>query len=155
MLNSVLFFSATLCLAAPAQAQVYTSSQYSAAYVPVTGGTVLSFSSTDDSATLAAIGFTFTFYGQAYTHVNIGTNGFLAFATPCQNTTQCPGFSATCTMNVCADTAASTAAPAPFPNLQNPNTFVAAFWDDLLITSGAQVVTQLQGTAPDRTFVVE
>ncbi len=155
MLKSVLFFSATLCLAAPAQAQVYTSSQYSAAYVPVTGGNALTFASTDDAATLAAIGFTFTFYGQPYTHVNIGTNGFLAFAKPCQTTPQCPGFSATCTMNVCADTAASTAAPAPFPDIGDPNAFVAAFWDDLLIASGAQVVTQLQGTAPNRTFVVE
>lgn len=155
MLKSVLFFSATLCLAAPAQAQVYTSSQYSAAYVPVTGGTVLSFRTTDDSATLAAIGFTFNFYGQPYTHVNIGTNGFLAFAPPCQTSLQCPGFAATCTMNVCADTSASTAAPAPFPDAQDPNAFVAAFWDDLVVENGARVVTQLQGTAPSRTFVVE
>lgn len=155
MLKSVLFFSATLCLAASAEAQVYTNSQYSAAYQPVTGGNVLTFPSTDDGATLAAIGFTFTFYGQPYTHVNIATNGYLSFAAPCQTALQCPGFSATCTMNVCADTSADLSAPAPFPDSADPNAFVAAFWDDLIVENGARVVTQLNGTAPNRTFVVE
>ncbi|MFO0724226.1 MAG: putative Ig domain-containing protein [Myxococcota bacterium] len=154
MLKRVVFLAVSLGFAARAEAQIYTSSQYSAAYVPVSGGTELTFVSNDDSATPVALGFTFNFYGVDYSFVNVATNGYLYLAEPCP-TGVCSSFSAQCISGACQDTSASTGAFTVFPDPNDLNGVVAPFWDDLLITSGAKVVTQLQGTAPNRIFVVE
>ncbi|RLL51104.1 hypothetical protein D8Y20_10265, partial [Mariprofundus sp. EBB-1] len=86
----------------------------------------------DDSSRMVPIGFTFNYYGVNYTSVNVGSNGFLTF-----NTGNYGRYSE---LNL----------PTPWM----PSTVVAPFWDDLYPRYG-QVHYQTQGTAPNRTFIVQ
>ncbi len=63
-----------------------------------------------------AIGFTTRFYGELYTRVRIGSNGFLTFIA-----------------------SNSTGVPAPTPTAALPNALVAAYFADLDPTAGGQV----------------
>jgi hypothetical protein len=91
-----------------------------------TTGTLLSLS--DDSHQYVPIGFTFDFYGTAYTNAGVQSNGSMTF------TNAYHGLS-----NVCAPD--TSAVP-----------YVAAYWDDLYPPS---VRYQTVGTAPNRQFVAQ
>lgn len=78
------------------------------------------------------IGFNFTYYGSAYTAVNVSTNGYLAF-----NTTG-SSFSNTCPQ------------PVTLNDLQ-----ISPFWDDLYVFGPSTLRYQTVGTAPNRTFIVQ
>lgn len=143
-----------LALAQPAVAQVYTSSQFPAPYVQVTGGTAVTFGSNDDDSTLVPLGFPFEWYGVTYTAVNVATNGFAVLAESCQTSITCPDFG-TCVGGSCELGFASTGAPGPFPDTNEPNSVIAPFWDDLFVQAGSQVLTALEGAAPNRVFVIE
>lgn len=148
-------------LGANAEAQLYTLNQYSAPFVPLAAGTSVNaqFPSQDDGAITVPLGFSFSYFGQTFTHVNIAVNGFLWLADPCAG--GCPaGDVCDASLNVCGSDFASTAAPSPvpFPVSGSPDALVAAYWDDLIITSAApasSILTQLTGGAPNRTFTVE
>ncbi len=156
MLKSFLAWAplAALALTLPATAQVYTSSQFTAPYVQVTGGTRINFQSSDDDSVLVPIGFAFPYFGQTYTRLNISTNGNVLLAAPCTAQTICPLFGF-CTGGFCEPGFASTSSPGPFPNIDDPNLVIAPFWDDLFIAAGTQVLTVIEGAAPNRTFVIE
>ncbi|MCA9548430.1 MAG: putative Ig domain-containing protein [Myxococcales bacterium] len=143
--------------AAAAQVVPYFKNQYGAAYVPITGGTPVSFFSNDDDTSLIPIGFPFTYYGETYTQVFVGTNGAMSFAQPCTVDAQCSGFFPFCDTSVgFCDTFISTGSfgvPA-IPSIDSPDAVVAPFWDDLFITTGAVTYTVL-GAAPSREFVVQ
>lgn len=143
-----------LALAQPAAAQVYTSSQFAAPYVQVTGGTPVTFGSNDDDSTLVQLGFPFVWYGVTYSAVNVATNGFTVLAESCTTSITCPDFG-TCTGGACELGFASTGAPGPFPDLNEPNSVIAPFWDDLYVQAGSQVLTAIEGSAPNRVFVIE
>jgi hypothetical protein len=70
----------------------------------------------DDAYVNKSIGFTFNFYGTAYTTVNICSNGFLNFGT------------------------SSTAyTPAAIPNTAAPNALIAGLWRDLNVSGGGTI----------------
>jgi len=155
VLKSSSFIGALACALAPfaANAQVYTSSQFPAPFVPVTNGAVQSFGSPDDSAVVVPLGFTFEYFSVNYTHIYVMTNGYAVLATPCTNNNQCGTFGF-CDAGFC-DEFASTGAPGPFPDVDAPNSIFGPFWDDLYIQSGSQIMTATEGSAPNRVFVIE
>jgi hypothetical protein len=87
----------------------------------------------DDSVALAPIGFSFPFYGQNYTQVEISTNGFITF-TPTGSSHCCSGDS--------------------IPNPSGLNNFIAGWWEDLDPTEGGIIRRQTLGLAGARQFVV-
>ncbi|HTU99610.1 MAG TPA: S8 family serine peptidase, partial [Luteitalea sp.] len=88
----------------------------------------------DDSATVVQLPFPFSFYGQEYNSVEVGTNGYIQFGTP---------------------QFFSDFVHTAIPNPTVPNTAIYALWDDLIVDVGGSVRTELVGTAPDRQFVIE
>lgn len=120
--------------AAEAQSVPYIRTQFTAPYVPITGGTPVPFFSNDDSTASIPIGFSFPFYGQSYTSVSVGTNGAMSFT---------GAFIPT----------GSFSTPA-IPDSFAPNALIAPFWDDLYISTGA-VTYQTLGAAPNRELVVQ
>ncbi len=90
--------------------------------------------SCDDCDYTRNIGFTFNFFGNNYTQVNVNTNGLMTFGSTTNS------FS-----NVC------------IPNSGAPNNIIAAYWDDLLFDfscSPTYFREQTFGTAPNRYYVV-
>jgi subtilisin family serine protease len=86
----------------------------------------------DDLATVIALPFPFTFYGQTFTNVTVDTNGKLQF-----------GAGTADYMNTC------------LPAAGYSNT-VFAFWDDLDTRApGDGIFTSVSGTAPNRIFNIE
>src|SRR5262245_18714042 len=86
---------------------------------------------TGDSSVTIPIGFSFTFFGTAFSNVTISSNGFLAF-----NAAGATSFGNT-----------------PIPTIGSPNGIVAPFWDDLNPRVGS-VYSKLEGVAPNRRLTV-
>ena len=77
----IILLAALLGLMSNMQAQVslYTFSQSSGTYTPITGGTVLGVPNNDDTSfPNNPIGFTFWYNGVAYTTFSVQSNGFIA-----------------------------------------------------------------------------
>lgn len=103
----------------------------SVAYSPQsTAGTSVSLSD-DSNVGPFPIGFNFEFYGQYFSQFRICTNGFITFG----NTS-------------------GTYTPGTFPNANQPNGVVAAYWTDLYPTSGYYMRYQTVGTAPNRQLII-
>ena len=77
------------------------------------------------------IGFNFEFYGQTFSQFRICTNGFITFGSTSGSYT-----------------------PGTFPNPNQPNGVVAAYWTDLYPTSGYYIRYQTVGSAPNRQLIV-
>lgn len=92
-------------------------------------GTNLNLS--DDSVAVAALGFTFNFYGTPFTDVTVQANGTLNFSAPNPNL-----------VNECMPTATH-------------NHLIATFWDDLNPGAGGAVVHQTLGAPGNQRFVVQ
>lgn len=88
--------------------------------------------SQDDQVVSIPIGFSFSFYGNSYTTVNVSSNGNLQFTT--------------------SDNEYSNTCPLPDPALQR---MIAPWWDDLYPPGGGQVLYIRTGSAPNRVFTVE
>ena len=135
---AAVFVAATL-IQATAQAQIdwkTTSPGGMTSIVGTPGTTVLAFSDPDDGDAPVTLPFTFNFYGTNYTSVRVGTNGFMTFGTA----------------------AATEFINAAIPGSNPPNGYVALFWYDLFVDnlgSPGQVLWQVQGTAPNRIWVLE
>jgi subtilisin family serine protease len=86
---------------------------------------------TDDSSVGVALPFSFPFYGDAISSVQVSSNGYLRLGSG----------------------AATSYSNVPIPNLGDPNAFAAAFWDDLNPGAGGSVWTRTVGSAPNRQFV--
>lgn len=123
----------TVCTPVP-----YLVTPITAACVDTTTGTSLSSIVTDDAVTAsAALPFAFTYFGAAVTNWVMSSNGNLQLITDAGD-------------NEWSNTS--------LPDSGTPNSTVAAFWDDLLVTGTpaaptARVITV--GTAPNRVFVAE
>jgi len=101
------------------------------AYNPLsTAGTSVSVGD-DSNVGPFNIGFNFEFYGQIFTQFRICTNGFITFGSTSGSYT-----------------------PGTFPNSNQPNGVVAAYWTDLYPTSGYYIRYQTVGTAPNRQLIV-
>ena len=100
-------------------------------YNPVsTAGTSVSLGD-DSNVGPFNIGFNFEFYGQYFTQFRICTNGFITFGNTSGSYT-----------------------PGSFPNSNQPNGVVAAYWTDLYPTNGYYMRYQTVGTAPNRQLIV-
>jgi subtilisin family serine protease len=97
----------------------------------VDANTVLPLSG-DDASVSVELPFPFTFYGTTYSSASVATNGFLSFVT------SEPIF-----------------ANGPIPSAEAPNGAIYPFWDDLIVDGAASVRTEVLGTAPSRSFVIE
>ena len=103
-------------------------------YVDISAtGTPVSLSDDQVSATIA-LGFEFPFYDAVHDSVRISSNGFLTFSDD--------GDSGCCSGR-------------PIPSGDTPNAVVAGLWNDLNPSSGGSIHYTLQGTAPQRVFVVQ
>jgi hypothetical protein len=87
----------------------------------------------DDATAVVPIGFTFWFYGQPYTEVEISSNGFISF-TPTGASGCCSGQS--------------------IPSPGGVDNFIAGYWEDLFPGGGGAVRTQTLGPVGAREFVV-
>ncbi|MFH1065345.1 MAG: right-handed parallel beta-helix repeat-containing protein, partial [Nanoarchaeota archaeon] len=112
-----------------------------------TGATSLSFTDYDSSTSATVngwnssnLGFTFNYFGNSYTNINISTNGYMAFDA--------------------INASTSTNQPLPYNSgaiAGYPENIIAPYWDVILVdgTKQAYVYTQTRGASPNRQFVVE
>ncbi|HET9251457.1 MAG TPA: S8 family serine peptidase [Candidatus Eisenbacteria bacterium] len=93
-------------------------------WVDITGvGTLLPLTGDDATSTGIPIGFDFPYYGNTFQTVNVCTNGWLSFtATSTQFTNQ------------------------PLPTTGAPENLLAAFWDDLTLSTTPRIYTYRDGT---------
>jgi len=98
----------------------------------VEAGTILPLTGDDNSMSIS-LPFPFTFYGQTYNSAFVCTNGFVNFTT-----------------GTCPFTNSG------IPSTGAPNAAIYPYWDDMFVDSpAASVRSQLLGSAPNRSFVIE
>ncbi|MGC3946952.1 MAG: PKD domain-containing protein [Chryseolinea sp.] len=122
----------------PSAAGTGTHTIYSSAYTisssgtfnpDLTPGTTLTFGPDENSAS-SPIGFSFTFFGQAYSNIVVNANGYVTFG---------------------AD--AGSGLNQTLPSATAPNNLIAGAWDDLDATGGT-ISTVVVGSAPNRRFII-
>ncbi|MFH2055406.1 MAG: T9SS type A sorting domain-containing protein [bacterium] len=83
------------------------------------------------------IGFSFDYFGTTYTQFYVTSNGWIGFNAPSS-----PGWSEFSNVAI--------------PDVADPNNYIAAFWDDIIIhASGGVEYYQTIGNAPNRKCVVQ
>src|ERR1051326_2964848 len=102
-------------------------------YAPLTGSSaaLTSFTNQDDGYQNVTLPFSFNFFGNTYTDVNVETNGYIDFGFPNPNFV-----------------------PQTVPNASTPNNFIALCWADLYVQPSGSIDTFRVGTAPFRKFVI-
>ncbi|MBD2722826.1 fibronectin type III domain-containing protein [Hymenobacter armeniacus] len=122
---------------AQARADAYGFTQTMGTYAPITGGTTISGSTTDDDEVYPTVTlpFSFTYAGTAYTALNITPNGYVTFGA----------------------TAPSATGYTPISSGTGYAGAIAAFGLDGggRSNAGAAISTATVGTAPNREFVVQ
>jgi len=76
--------------------------------------------------------FNFDFYGHPYNHFYITSNGLIIFGSGSNDYTE-----------------------DPIPSPATPNNFIAAFWDDVVITPSGKILYTTIGAAPNRKCIVQ
>lgn len=115
-------------------------------FIDATGGTRLNFSNIDDSVVFVTLPFDFSLFRDTYlagSRISIATNGYLSLEGDSSAEFQNSPLPA----QTIARPAGGTAAVPP--------ALIAAFWDDLYVTSGSSVTVNTFGTAPNRKFVIQ
>lgn len=157
---TLFLFALFTCWQINAQVSNYAFSQSNGTYTPITGGTVLGTTTSDDQrfvdpATLAGgttttgvgfpIGFNFTFNEIVFDRVAINNNGWISLGqsslTPAVNNASTSSY----------DPLSSTAAITP--TLLRSR--ISAIGDDLQAQTGSELRIETIGTAPNRVFVVQ
>lgn len=108
-----------------------TSSVPHAARTLTGNATTLTLADNEGSSAIT-LGFNFDFYGSRFTEAFVSSNGFLSF--------QSDGI--------------TSATPQLLPTPTAPNALIAGYWEDLNPAEGGTIRYELQGSAPDREFVV-
>ena len=125
-----------LLIGATASAQGYVLAQSSQAYVPMTGGTAVTFSSgLDEGSAVVPLGFTFKYGGTNYQYVSISANGSLELVASSSATATCKSYSYA----------------GPFPVTCGQNV-IAPWWGDL---KGPSSGGGVKYTSASGTFTVE
>lgn len=117
--------AAAALFATPAAAQLLIFNTSTQPYVPLTGGTTLSFSTTDDGSTIVSLPWAFPWFSTNYTQVLVQTNGFISF-----DTTSC---TSGCFSN------------GVVPSTTAPNNGIFGWWDDLSVSSGVVTTHNVGG----------
>jgi hypothetical protein len=86
----------------------------------------------DDDDVTVPIGFAFEYFGNAYSDINIHSNGYLTFGSD---------------LNFTVGT--------PLPTPAEPNDLIALVWDDLNPVDGGSISYETSGVAPNRKFIVD
>lgn len=86
----------------------------------------------DEDLVSVPLPFSFTFYGATYDEVRVDSNGLVSFTSTFSN---------------------SFNTAIPNPNI--PNAAIYALWDDLFPIEPTHILTAVEGTAPNRKFVIE
>jgi hypothetical protein len=115
-----------------AQISFYNFSETTGNTFSSISATGTSIALTDDSKQLVNVGFTFHYNGADYTEVSVSSNGYLRMG----------DVDSANAFNILAGTGI-------YLNL------VSAFWDDLNPDDGGNIYYETQGTAPNRTFILE
>lgn len=142
-----------ICITSPCGAGIapncnlnYTSSAIAHAPVNYATGTTLSFSDDRFADAFSSIGFDFCFDGIIYSELMVSSNGYVSFPS-CY--TVIPG----------GDLSAGGSSPytidAAIPNNTDAPTNSIMFWQDINPSSGGVIRTNIEGTAPNRVFVVK
>ncbi|MCX6875774.1 MAG: choice-of-anchor D domain-containing protein [Verrucomicrobia bacterium] len=100
--------------------------------IAATGTNATTVSDNDDGLQNVPMGFSFSFYGTAYTTCDLCSNGFLAFNN---------------TSNQWNNQS--------IPNPAVPNAMIAGWWDDLDPGQAGTVYYKTLGSAPNRRFIVQ
>lgn len=125
---------------ASAQCATYTVAPGSATFVSGVDDTT---NHADDATTNIVLPFSFSLYANAYTSVNVGSNGFLDFTQAHAN-----GFYSNACLPAARGTTDGTGT--------SFGPVIFAHWDDLRTDGGGQgIFTTTLGSAPNRTFVIE
>lgn len=157
LFTAILVFGLTKSFA---QVSFYSFSQSNDVYTPITGGTVLGSTTSDDqrfvdpftplggTATTGIgfpIGFNFTFNGNVFDRVAINNNGWISLGqsalTPSVNNASTSAYTPL--------SSTTTITPAQLRNR------IAGMGRDLQAQAGAELRIQTIGTAPNRSFVVQ
>ena len=101
--------------------------------ISMTGGTFVQL--TDDDFKQVPIGFTFKFYGNNYTNVYVCSNGYIGFGNP---TTDYDWVEENF----------------PLPNANTPNNTIMIFASDMDPTLGAIIRYKVEGSAPNRVWIL-
>lgn len=122
----------------PAAAGSYAFSQALGSYAPISGGTLHGSGATLDDNIYSAveIGFPFRYDGVSYTQVGINANGFIRFGGT--------AFTGSCGY-----------APISSSDVANCRNLISALGMDLQGNAGAELRSQLTGSAPERIFTVQ
>jgi MYXO-CTERM domain-containing protein len=107
----------------------YFFSTRSEPYAERSGGTPVTFASVDDDATLITLPFPFRLFEDDYSTASVGTNGYVSLVSDARSLGR-----------------------SSFPDPNDPNGVIAAFWDDLYRPT---VTTHVEGVAPSRVFVIQ
>jgi len=86
----------------------------------------------DDGSDAIELGFTYSYFGEEYTELYIGSNGFVGFI----------------------DERMSSTSNSNLTSSSTPNGVIAGYWDDLAPNNGGTISYELLGEAPNREFVV-
>ena len=132
-----LLAGALLALPASAQTPVFTESTQ--AYTPLTTGTTISFSSTDEGYVVLPLQFPFPWFGQTYNSIFIHTDGLIVIG-------GAPSVCGTTSSGYCAMYSNIT----NVPNSATPNNIISPFFDDLDLGTGS-----IRYTSSASEFVVE
>ncbi len=98
-----------------------------------TTGTDVGLDNVDDDTATTPIGFTFNYYGNNYSQVEISSNGFISFSLTGEDGC-CSGDS--------------------IPDTDAPNNLIAGWWEDLDPSEGGIIRAQTLGTPGNREFIV-
>jgi hypothetical protein len=127
-----LFFSSALHSQCAQNCTLYTQTSIAYSLGPTAGNNMVL--GDDQVSSAVPIGFTFTFFCNAYTSLYIVSNGFISFN---------PAVSQGCCSGGFIPTAGG-----------NPNEFVAFVWTDLYPPGGGTITYTTVGSAPNRCFIV-
>lgn len=112
---------------------------YHGALVPLnlrdirTSGTDLGLDNSDDDTATTPIGFSFNYYGNSYTQVEVSSNGFISFSPS--------GEDGCCSAD-------------PIPDSNNPNNVIAGWWQDMDTRESGIIRAETRGAVGSREFIV-
>lgn len=120
-----------------AQVGGYVVASQSATYTPLSGATDITPTSLDEGYAVVPLGFSFTYFGNAYTHLGVSANGVIFLLTSAQtasNSTPCDhGTSSNCYSNQNIPTSGTALSSTVM------KTFIAPWWDDLEGQTGSSI----------------
>jgi hypothetical protein len=132
----------------------FFSGEYSRPFAPLSSGQIY-IPAEHSRALQIPIGFTFNFFGRDFQKLHLGNKGVLTFAHSCDR--GCPQFGETCNM------ASFTCFRSYLPSgtlgwTSEPQSVLAAFWDDLDLIGGStptEIRYHQAGAAPNRILIIE